>query len=94
MHTKLLLLSMLNEMGHTQNQKLDMLLKLLSKAVQRYEPSEIDWHLINGLCDFDILYLIAATDVEISICYNSDAIASAIGYVRGSQTRNQRAMYH
>jgi hypothetical protein len=76
------------------NQQVTVLFTLLRKAVQKYESDEIDWHLVNGLTDFDILLLIAMTDADLAVNFDAIVLEEAVSFVRQVHMLEQKSVYH
>lgn len=94
MHTKLILISLLNTADLATNQQLSVLFNQLRKAVEKYESDEIDWHLVNGLSDLDILFLIAMTDTVLTVNFDSKTLAAAVSFVNQLHRVKREPVYH
>jgi hypothetical protein len=94
MYTKLLLLSLVNTAELVTNQQLPPLFTLLRKAIKKYESDEIDWHLVNGLSDLDILFLIAMVDTDLSVNFDTTVLEEAVRFVGWVHKMETEQVYH
>ncbi|MCY9873208.1 hypothetical protein [Vibrio barjaei] len=94
MNTKLILLSRVIRAELATNQQLTALFTLLRKAVEKYESDEIDWHLVNGLTDFDILFLIVMTDTDLTVNFDATVLAAAVNFVVQLPWVEREPVYH
>lgn len=94
MHTKLLLLSLVNSAELVTSQQLTPLFNLLRNAVEKYESDEIDWHLFNGLSHLDILFLIAMTDTDLSVNFDTTVLEEALRFAGWVHKMERVQVYH
>lgn len=94
MNTKQILLSLLSNADLATNKQLSALFTLLRTAVEKYESDEIDWHLVNGLTDSDILFLIAMTDTDLTVNFDATFLAAAVNFVIQLHWGEMEPVYH
>lgn len=94
MNTKLILLSLVSTAELATNQLPSSLFILLRQAVEKYESDEIDWHLINGLTDLDILFLIAMTDTELSVNFDTVVVEAVVNFVGQLHYAERKPVLH
>ncbi|MCJ2378767.1 hypothetical protein LNL84_18310 [Vibrio sp. ZSDZ34] len=54
---------------------------MMSQAVMRTSPAEIDWHLMNDMVDDDILLIIVLTDTDLSVNFNEFVLRESVKHV-------------
>lgn len=87
MNTKTLLLAQIHRAKLDCDKCLTDLLDMMSQAVMRTDPDEIDWHLMNDLTDDDILLIIVLTDVDLSINFTEHILSEAVNYIMATSQR-------
>ncbi|PTC02009.1 hypothetical protein C9980_25260 [Vibrio mediterranei] len=78
MDTKSILLFILHHANELTDHHLEGTFKLMKNAVQRISSEEIDWHLMNGLSDEDILLLLLLHDTDLSVQYRPSHIEEMV----------------
>ncbi|EJE4192492.1 hypothetical protein M3904_003175 [Vibrio parahaemolyticus] len=81
MNTKTFLLSLIQRAKLDCDKCLDELVDMMSHALMRVDPEEIDWHLMNDLMDDDILLIVVLTDADLSINFSELILREAVKYV-------------
>lgn len=87
MNTKTFLLAKIHRAKLDCDKCLINLLDMMSQAVARTDPDEIDWHLMNDLTDDDILLIIVLTDVDLSINFTELILSEAVNYIMATSQR-------
>ena len=81
MNTKTFLLNLIHRAKLDCDKCLDDLFDMMSHALMRTDPEEMDWCLMNDLMDDDILLIIALTDADLSINFNELVLRETVKYI-------------